>query len=124
SVRARIAKALHEPAEELLPAVEQPLEGHRRGDYAVIEEKGDAFAGGELLLIGPRRVDGAGNFGPGFLAAFAPAPRLTRGQHREADPRGGKGLQRRRIDCGFSKPHPFGRPAETVLEVGDAPEHL
>src|SRR2546423_10889718 len=57
-------------------------------------------------------------------AALANSLRLTRREYRELDALSREHLQSVDVDGGFRKPHAFGEPAKSVLEVLNAPFDL
>ena len=120
-----VGKSAEQPVGKRLAIAQQPFEGHRARDGAVVEKQVDAAPRRQIANVGTRRVD---------LAAFhilelrgSDAP-LVLGlrwrQHGELDVVLGQHFQRLHIDRGFRQPHAFGLAAEAVLEIANAPHHL
>ena len=123
----RIAAALEtvqENPREILGASGQPAERDRVRRGAVVEEEGDAGAGGKPRLIGPPRVESLGRRLPDGFSALAPLESLVRREDRESDAELRQDLEGLGVHGGLRQPHPLGRPAEPVLEVPNPPEDL
>jgi len=114
-------EALQEPVEKLLAAVQELFESHRARDAGIVKKESDGFSRGQSAEIGARGVDFSGILRPPAVAEAPPAPRLARGQDREADASVGQRFQRSSVGRGFRQPHSFRLPPEVPTKVGDSP---
>jgi hypothetical protein len=117
-------EAVEQAARELLAAVEQPLEGDRARDGAVVEEERQREAVRAAPEIGMARVHAAVDVAPFVATDWPHAPRLRRRQDGELDSRFRQYLERLRVHRRLRQPHAFRVAAEACAEVVDAPAHL
>ena len=101
-----------------------------RDTLAIVEKDVDrSCPTGRLDTVGPRGCRSGCSFGRRPRSRFRvgrtlAGPGLGDSQDREPDPVLGQNSRLSTIDGGLGKPHPLRPPAEAVLEVVDAPEHL